>query len=422
MVQVYRSLKRYAPALLLSLNLLIAAPQLIQAQTLRTLYDFTGGSDGAQPFGTLIADKHGNLYGTTWSGGIQNPNCTMNGTGCGTVFKLTSSRSGWSFNVLYTFKGYRGDGSNPYRQSLVFDKHGNMYGTTMTGGDTLDCGSYSCGTVFKLAADGTETIIHNFSSISAGAFWPMSGLVLSKNGSFFGVTFHGGIYGTGTVYEVTTSGTERTLYNFTQDGADGIGPFGDLVLDKHGNLYGTTQTGGSQNCFGTGCGTVFRLAPDGTQTVLHNFAGAADGSWPWAALTTDNNGNLYGTTFVGGGSGCGGQGCGTVFKIAPDGTEAVLHRFSGSDGAGPRAGVILDRQGNLYGTTTGGGSGCGGPAGCGTVFKIAPDGTETVLHSFNISDGVAPEGGLVLGKNGKLYGTTQLGGAYNWGTVYELTP
>ena len=416
MIHVHRSLKRYAPALLLLLYVLIVAPQPTQAQTLKTLYNFTGGSDGDQPFGTLVADKHGNLYGTTWSGGIQNPNCTMNGTGCGTVFKLTSSAAGWTFNVLYSFKGYPGDGSNPYHESLAFDKQGNIYGTTFGGGDTLECDNYSCGTVFKLAPDGTETILHKFRPIAAGAFWPMSGVALSKEGSLFGVTFHGGIYRTGTVYEITSSGTERVLYNFTQKGLDGTGPYGALILDKDGNLYGTTQSGGSQNCFGVGCGTVFKLAPDGIETVLHNFAGGTDGYSPWAGLVSDKKGNFYGTTW-GGGSGCSGGGCGTVFKIAPDGTETVLHSFSGWDGAGPRAGVILDRDGNLYGTTTAGGSGC-----CGTVFKLAPDGTETVLHSFNISDGNWPAGGLVLGKNGKLYGTTQLGGAYNRGTVFELTP
>jgi uncharacterized repeat protein (TIGR03803 family) len=402
--------------------LMIVSAAVTQAQTLKTLYNFTGGADGAQPFSTLVEDRHGKLYGTAWSGGIQNPNCIVNGIGCGTLFELTPSTSGvgWSFNVLYSFRGYPDDGSNPDAESLVFDRQGNIYGTTVFGGDLLDCDNDGCGILFKLTPDGTETVLHNFHEAAADAIMPFSGVIIGRNGSLFGATFHGGTYRTGTVYEVTSSGTEKVLYNFTQQGTDGEEPFGALVLDKHGNLYGTTQYGGANQGCASGCGTVFRLAPDGTETVLYSFAGGADGFWPYAGLTMDKKGNLYGTTWVGGGSGCGGLGCGTVFKLAPDGTETVLHSFSALDGAGPHAGVILDAKGNLYGTTSYGGSDCTGP-GCGVVFKLAPDGTETVLHRFDYSDGAYPYGGVVLSKKGSLYGTTQAGGANNQGTIFELT-
>jgi uncharacterized repeat protein (TIGR03803 family) len=404
----------------LSLMMIVSA-NLAQAQTLTTLHSFTGGADGAQPYSTLAQDKQGNLYGTANSGGIQSTYCQVivNGTGCGTLFKLTPSEGTWSFNVLYGFQGYPEDGSNPDAESLLIDDLGNIYGTTAFGGDVLNCDNFGCGTVFTLTPDGIETVLYNFHFAGADAFWPFSGVVLGKNGNLYGTTFHGGPYQSGTVYEVTPSGTETVFYNFTGK-TDGGDPFDALVLDDNGNLYGTTQYGGAHtNCAG-GCGTVFKLAPDGTETVLYSFAGGSDGS-PWGGLVRDNEGNLYGTTWVGG-SGCGGAGCGTVFELNPTGTKTVLHSFNGSDGASPRSELILDGNGNLYGTTYGGGA-----YSAGAVFELTPttggQWTETLLHSFsgNQSDGSYPGGGLLLGDNGKLYGTTQTGGAYGLGTVFEIT-
>jgi len=193
-----------------------------------------------------------------------------------------------------------------------------------------------------------------------------------------------------------------------------------VVLDRKGNLYGTTQYGGtSQNCGSTGCGTVFKITPEGIETVLYSFVGGTDGQWPWAGVVLDKQGNLYGTTWVGGGTGCGGYGCGTVFMLTPDGIETVLHSFNSSDGEGVWGGVILDSKGNLYGTTS-----YGGAYTAGTVYQLTPSGggwTETLLHSFDWSDGAFPAGSLVL-RAGILYGTTQAGGANSQGTVFGLNP
>jgi len=206
---------------------------------------------------------------------------------------------------------------------------------------------------------------------------------------------------------------ETVLYSFQGGGAgDGEDPAAGLTQDKKGNFYGTTYLGGGTGCGGTGCGTVFKLAPDGTVRVLYSFDGTA-AAYPSAGLIMDTVGNLYGTTSEGG---C--DDCGTVFKIAPDGTETVLHSFQGgSDGAYPVAGLIIDKKGNLFGTTAEGGA-----DGAGTVFKITPKGKEAVFYSFDYTSGQAPRAGLIMDKKGNLYGTTNLGGVNSWGTVFELAP
>ncbi len=215
--------------------------------------------------------------------------------------------------------------------------------------------------------------------------------------------------------------TERVLYSFT-GGADGLGPSGGLIQDSNGNLYGTTSQGGS-GCNGMGCGVVFKLSPAGIETVLHTFTGGADGSYPQAGVIQDAKGNLYGTTTVGG-TGCLGSGCGIVFKLNPAGKLTVLHRFrSGADGAYPQAGLIQDARGNLYGTTT-----AGGGDDVGVVFKLSSAGKETVLHAFTgVADGSTPNG-LIQDAKGNLYGTTMIGGGVpcngrvGCGVVFKLSP
>jgi len=427
MMYANRFLNRHGPGWLLVaavFGLLVAAIHPAQAQRLTTLYSFTGGADGYGPLGTLIKDKAGNVYGTAVYGGIQNPNCNVNGAGCGTVFELTPSGRGWTFNVLYGFGGYPNDGANPYFEALAFDKAGNLYGTTMLGGD-LSCslGAPGCGTVFKLTPSGggwTESVLYNFTG-AMGEYWPRAALVLDKKGNLYSTI-------AAEVFEITASRTEKAFYYF-KGGADGYGTWAGLVFDQKGNLYGTTANGGGSGCWGSGCGTVFKLAPDGTETVLYRFAGGVDGYSPMAGLVLDKRGNLYGTTELGGGLGCGGSGCGTVFEVTPTGTETVLYSFQGTpDGSYPRGGLIFDKEGNLYGTTWLGGSPCWGY--CGTVFKLTPSGgtwTETVLHSFCSAggypcpDGAGPQGSLLL-KGGILYGTTSGGGANNLGTVFALNP
>lgn len=314
----------------------------------KVLYSFAGGSDGANPQTDLITDADGNLYGTASAGGANN---------CGIAFKV---RPNGLETVLYTFK-CRPDGFTP-NGGLVMDTAGNLYGTTYGGG------APNMGTVFKLAPDGTETIAYAFQG-GGDAAYPNSGLIRDKKGNLFGTTYGGGTAALGTVYKISPKGKETVLYSF-QGGSDGASPFASLIADASGNLYGTTWAGGGSGCNGSGCGTVFRVALDGTETVLHSFAGGSDGFGPYAGVTLDASGNLYGSTLYGGGSGCSGNGCGLVFQLAPDGSKTDLHDFTGADGSRPSANFLADTKGNLYGTTfDGGGSGCGG-SGCGVVFKI----------------------------------------------------
>jgi uncharacterized repeat protein (TIGR03803 family) len=236
---------------------------------------------------------------------------------------------------------------------------------------------------------------------------------------------------------MTPEGKETVLYGFCPGDsppcADGADPFGGLVQDKSGNLYGTTSKGGLAGCGEEGCGVVFEIPQGGKERVLHAFQGGTDGAAPMSAVMLDGAGDLYGATFQGGGTGCGGGGCGVVFKIAPGGIESILYRFCAQpkcrDGALPYAALIADTQGNLYGTTEAGGIiNCRSTdhkiKGCGTVFKLTPDGTESVLHNFcsqeACADGEQPTGGLVAGSKGMLTGTTNLGGKNGKGTVYEL--
>jgi uncharacterized repeat protein (TIGR03803 family) len=294
------------------------------------LYSFTGGADGGYPGAGLVRHWNGNLYGTTEMGGLCH--------GCGTVFKVTASGTE---SVLYSFS-LGADGGQPMA-SLVQDKNGNLYGTTYYGG------AYGYGTVFKLARSGKETILYSFSGGADGSH-PVARLVEDKSGNLFGTTPWGGSFncagGCGTVFEVTPSGTETVLYTFT-GGTDGGGPWTDLTLDENGNLYGTTCCGGTYNS-----GTVFEVSPSGTETVLYSFTGGADGGYPGAGLVRHKNGRLYGTTRYGGNFHCAG-GCGTVFEVTPSGTEVVLDSFT--VGQYPNTDLVLAGR-YLYGTTWEGGT------------------------------------------------------------------
>ena len=387
------------------------------ADKYEVIHSFGGVSAGAGPTG-LISDAAGNLYGTA----LYEGDATMGGNGV--VFKLSHDATGrWSETVLHTFQGK--DGANP-AAGLIFDKARNLYGTTQNGG------TYGNGTVFKLTPepDGTwsETVLHSFQGKDGAN--PIGDLVLDRAGNLYGTTLGGGGHVSGLVFKLApdTNGgwIETVLHDF--QGTDGANPGAGLIFDQAGNLYGTTQNGGTY-----GNGTVFKLIPepDGewSETVLHSFR-SADGSNPAAGLIFDQAGNLYGTT-----AGGGGHNSGLVFKLASatngEWIETVLYDFQGTDGANPSARLSLDRAGNLYGTTFSRG---GGFLGLGVVFKLSPEPkgewSETVLHSFQgpPDDGYQPSGALIIDAAGYLYGTTANGGSSGnclyagCGTLFQITP
>ena len=411
------------------LGFLTIAVPLFAATQERVLYSFGNGKDGSLPFSGLIFDEAGNLYGTTFSGGDY---------GKGTVFELTPGTSGtWTETVLYSFCSASNcsDGSSP-QASLIFDTVGNLYGTTAYGGSG-NC-IPGCGTVFQLApgANGTwtETVLHTFEDNGEDGYYPLASLLFDAAGNLYGTTYGGGAHNVGTVFQLAPgengAWTEIILHSFSGNGEDGYYPLASLLFDAAGNLYGTSYYGGAY-----GLGTVFQLAPGAngkwTETVLHRFGKGEDGSEPHAGLIFDAAGNLYGSTADGGA-----YNAGAVFQLTA-GTHGkwlgmVAHSFKPkiTDGYLPLASLIFDAAGNLYGTTyLGGASGtaCSG-GGCGTVFQLTPESNgkwkEQVLYSFtdNGTDGWWPTSCLVFDAVGNLYGTTEMGGAYNGGSVFEITP
>lgn len=418
------TLTRRLAAVLIALfgAILFLISQAAYAQKFKVIYTFKGSPDGGNPEAGLVLDAAGNLYGTTYSGG--DPGCE-GAVGCGTVFELSRNSGGWSESVLYSFTG-GADGGNP-ADGLIFDKAGNLYGATENGG-AAGC-TYGLGVVFELSLGSggwSEDVLYSFQPTDGcGSF---AGVVFDKSGSLYGTHTSGqkngqgigsiyrltkgtegwketilyafdgknsepiatpildavgNVYGTtllpgGSVWELRYGNwREKTLHEFLTK-PDGGNPWAGLVFDKHGNLYGTTRAYGK-----FGDGVVFKLTRGAggrwKETLLHDFRGGSDGSQPFSTPIVDQAGNVYGTTILGGGTGCGGMGCGTVFKLTPlkDGSwkETVLHRFSGgSGGYGPfLESLVLDATGNLYGTATfGGDSGCFQNSGCGVVFEIRP--------------------------------------------------
>jgi uncharacterized repeat protein (TIGR03803 family) len=291
-----------------------------------------------------------------------------------------------------------------------------------------------CGFIYRVDPTGKATVLYDFLGQPDGST-PLPGLVLDSVGNAYGTTEYGGAYNQGTIFKLDMAGKETVLYSFVGSPHDGAQPYGNLARDSKGNLYGTTLMGGIGNCFGAGCGIVFKLDRTGKETVLYRFRGGADGGVPWAGLLLAG-GTLYGTTNVGGNLDCqppgnGAPGCGTVFKVAKN-RETVLYKFSlARDGGFPVAGVIRDAAGNLYGTTEDGGDLNCQPNptyGCGVVFKLDPSGNETVLHTFEgQQDGYLLHAGLVLDR-GDLYGTTLIGGGIfqidssgNFAVMHPLT-
>ncbi len=373
------------------------------------LYSFgEAANDGTNPEGGLIQGTDGNLYGTTYSGGTQ---------GSGTVFRISPSSG--AETVLYSFGSTTGDGEHP-AAGLVQGSDGNLYGTTDYGG------TQNYGTVFEISpSTGAETVLYSFGSAAGDGEYPTAALIQDSAGNLYGTTVNGGgsstcTGGCGTVFEISPSGTETLLYAFS-GGDSGAYPSGALVQGSDGNLYGTTSQAGAYSS-----GAVFMVSPGsaGTETVLYSFSGVdnvdGDGANPEGALILGSDGNLYGTTVAGGGGTLCTTGCGTVFEVSPSsGAETILRSFGNviNDGTNPEAGLIQGTNGNLYGTTYGGGSG-----GDGVVFAVSPStDAETVLHAFAGADGKNPAAGLIQGSDGNLYGTTSGGGANNSGAVFEVS-
>ena len=402
--------RAFALTLAATVGLAAAGPP-AQAQAFTVLYSFAGyPTDGAGPIAGLFMDAAGNLYGTTTFGGnVNGDHCGSSGyIGCGTVFKLDVKGKE---TVLHNFNGP--DGANP-SSSLIMDAKGDLYGTTEYGGILQDCtvtGGAGCGVVFKLSGK-TETVLHRFCSVEdcADGALPWRGLVMDTSGALYGTTYTGGSVNGGVVFKLVGK-KETILHNFTGY-SDGAYPTAGLIMDAKEHLYGTATVGGDVNC---GCGVVFKLAGK-KMTVLHAFKGSPDGGTPYGGLFMDPNGNLYGTTVFGGV----GYDSGTVFKVSRRDKESVLFTFN-SDAGGyrPQNGLVRDAEGNLYGTTQ-----IGGDAGYGVVFEITRYGKEKVLHSFcsgDCSDGAYPWGDLIIDATGNLYGTTSGGGVNGNGTIYKIT-
>jgi uncharacterized repeat protein (TIGR03803 family) len=338
----------------------------------------------------------------------------------------------WSAHVFITFQ--EGPSGGEPDAGLTRDSAGNLYGTTVFGGNQ-SCQSYfdfGCGVVFKIDPSGTESVVDAFPPPGGtDGRYPEARVILDRNNNIYGTTPAGGNEscasggsggGCGTVFKIDRAGSESVLYSFN-GGKDGESPDAGVARDSAGNLYGTTYRGGGSGCrdsFGDGCGVVYKLSEDGVETVLHRFAGS-DGGAPVADLLLDQAGNAYGTTEYGGTGHCNigvRTGCGTLFEVRKNGKFSVLYNFSGmKDGASPQAGLLADSAGNLYGTAYYGGDltcKLREQAGCGVVFKLDKAGKETALHTFEGgTDGALPISNLVGDPAGNLYGTTTEGGNPN---------
>jgi uncharacterized repeat protein (TIGR03803 family) len=379
-------------AYILSLVFALAATQSTQAQSFKSLHDFTG-DDGANPLNGLMIASNGLFYGTASAGGA---------SGNGSIFTINTSGD---LTVLYSFKGGT-DGSSP-ESFLIEDKSGNFYGTTTTGG------AHSGGTVYELTGT-KETVLYSFGAGSDGS-GPQAGLTMDSAGNLYGTTASGGHYGKGTVFEIEREGSsvkESILHNFGS-GSDGTVPVAGVTFDASGNLYGTTSLGGAKDY-----GTVYKLVKSTwAETILHSFADGDDGAVPYAGLVA-SSGKFYGAATEGGSlSG------GTVFELTPSGSSwnfSVITSVAGWGISGTFRNVMVAPSGTIYATTH-----CDGNDDSGTVYELTPNGSSwdyKLLYTFTGGDnGYYVFSNLVL-SGGKLYGTTNQGGTSNYGEIFEVTP
>jgi uncharacterized repeat protein (TIGR03803 family) len=377
-------------------------------------------SASATSFTMPTSVTNGTAYNVTVQVNPAALNCTViSGAGKVSDADVTSisvNCSAGTESLLYSFSGGTTDGANPY-STLIQASDGNFYGTTINGGTSSD------GTVFEITPGGAETVLYSFQGGAADGAHPYSKLIQANDGNFYGMTAGGGASGVGTIFKITPSGTETVLHSFAGNPTDGAYPSGSLLQASDGNFYGMTAQGGSSNTNLVGYGVVFKITPGGTETVLHSFGGPpSDGSSPAGALIQASDGNLYGLTPYGGSSNGG-----AVFKITPSGILTNLYFFQGgtTDGIIPYGNLIQASDGNFYGTTSQG----GGAADGGVVFKITPGGAETVLYSFQgglyssqaTTDAGNPWGSLIQASDGNLYGLTQYGGAKDDGAIFRIT-
>src|SRR5271165_43180 len=383
-----------------------------QAQTETLLHQFTGSPDGSAPYAGPTL-KGTTLYGTTMEGGTGPGN-----TGYGVVYGVSTTTG--KETILHTFTANTQapyDGEEPLGGVTVYN--GNLYGTTF-GGGLYDGVGY--GTIYEIAKSGkqyVETVLYAFSGGLDGGYPYYVTPVFDKLGNLYGTTAYGGTYGNGVVFKLA-GGILTTLHSFNSDGGDGYNPDAGVVLDTKGNVYGTAPGGGAY-----GYGVLYEITAAGQYSILYNFTSGADGGTPRNALVY-KAGKLYGTA-QSGGAGCT-WGCGVIFEYTPAVGKkaakfAVLHTFNGTDGLYPMYGaLVLDKLGNIYGTTLD-----GGPTNQGNVYELAPDGTLTTLYNFDGQpDGSSPFGGVVLDTKGNIYTTGayggNYGGEYGGGTVIKITP
>lgn len=378
----------------------------MQAQTYTVLYSFTGGADGGEVIGGLIQDSSGNLYGTTSAGG--NSSCSVINPGCGVVFKLSPTGQE---TVLYTFNGGT-DGAMP-QAGVIRDAHGNLYGTTARGGNP-SCpwgNGTGCGTIFKIDPTGKETVLYRFTGGQDGAV-PAAPLYRDRSGNLWGTTQFEGFAGSqcfgpgcGTLFRLDPKG-RLASYLFKGAPTDGSWPLAGVIADSAGNLYGTTQFGGANNS-----GIIFKVSTSGRISTLYTFdVNTGDGAGPTGLLLS--GGQLYGPTTAGGT-----QQTGAVFQLGAGG-EKVLYSFGITNGFSytPQGVMVRDASGNLYGTASISGD-------FGFLYKLDSNGNFTDLHDFfGPPDGEMPMAGVIMDSAGNLYGTTQSGGNPGPGTIFKYTP
>jgi uncharacterized repeat protein (TIGR03803 family) len=380
------------------------------AATTKVIFSF-GEDEGEYADTDLETDGAGNIYGTTVLGGD---------FGGGTVFRLSPTANGWVHTVLYSFTG-GADGGEPYK-GVSLDGEGNLYGTAVTGGSGSCEGG--CGVVYKLTNSGgiwTQTVIHAFTGGDDGS-GPGARVTVDQRGNVYGMAPTGGAYGLGTIYKIHQGQSEawtfKVIHAFTGAADGSTGSAGRMII-RNGHLYGAATSGGTY-----GSGVVFELTPRGGAwnfKTIYSFKGQPDGSFPYGALLFDAAGNIYGTTYYGGA-----HNIGAVYKLSrqPVGEwqEKVLYSFRlGGDGNSPISNLVFDGTGSLYGTTSEGGLGSG------TIFKLSPvssdQWTESVVHRFRgPPDGAFAYNGLVVDRFGNFYGATVHGGDNDDGSIYKFTP